>query len=198
MTQAPILVVPRAALPQAWLPELGAVALNEIDLVRWLNQAPLAWRPRAEVEPDPSYKQLIPYLLVDHRGRLATYRRAGTEDRLHGLWSVGIGGHIDRTDATSVPWDTIQQAALRELAEELPDLPQPAVLRFLGLINEDETPVGRVHLGLVFGVDAQTPEPPTAGEELRDLRWLDPAAAAALSLERWSRLACQLWQAVGR
>lgn len=198
MTWAPILVVPRSAIPQAWLPEQGTVALHEIELIRWLHQAPLAWRARAEVEPDPTYKQLIPYLLVDHRGRLATYNRAGAEARLHGLWSVGIGGHIDRIDATAAPWDTIQQAALRELTEELPGVSQPAALQFLGLINEDETPVGQVHLGLVFRITSDTPEPPTAGEELHDLHWRDPSAAEALPLERWSRLALKLWQEVGR
>src|SRR3954467_10445027 len=61
----------------------------------------LSFRPRAEVETDPSFKQLIPYVVLRCGGELFHYTRGsqGTEARLRALRSVGIGGHISRADA---------------------------------------------------------------------------------------------------
>ena len=55
-----------------------------------------SYRPRDEVEEDPSYKQLIPYCIFRHEGRVFHYARGakGGESRLHAKRSVGIGGHI--------------------------------------------------------------------------------------------------------
>src|SRR2546428_6002852 len=59
------------------------------------------FRPRAGVEEDASFKQIIPYLIVRHRGRLFLVQRSteGGETRLHGKYSIGVGGHINRGDA---------------------------------------------------------------------------------------------------
>src|SRR2546426_10356087 len=56
------------------------------------------FRPRASMEEDPSFKQIIPYLIVRHRGRLFLVQRSteGGETRLHGKYSIGVGGHINR------------------------------------------------------------------------------------------------------
>src|SRR5580704_15154326 len=66
-----------------------------------LTPAAFQFRPRSEVETDPGFKQLIPYVVLQHRDDLFRYRRgsAGTEKRLQALWSVGIGGHISEDDA---------------------------------------------------------------------------------------------------
>ena len=169
--------------------------IREAALRSWLDSAPVAWTPRAEAEDDPSRKQLIPYILVHHGGRLASYRRGGAETRLHGHWSVGIGGHIDQEDASEGPYATVLDSARRELAEEMPGLPSDAAMRLLGVINEDETAVGSVHWGLVFVAEAVSEEPPAGGEELYDLQCLDPGETEHLPLERWSGLALELWEA---
>ena len=65
-----------------------------------------SYRPRAEVEKDPGFKQLIPYVIFRHVDAAGTqtvfqYTR-GTgqgEGRLHSKRSVGIGGHISAVDA---------------------------------------------------------------------------------------------------
>ena len=61
----------------------------------------ISYRPRSEVEEDPSFKQLIPYVIFRHRdaqGRQTVFQYTrGTgqgEGRLHSKRSVGIGGHI--------------------------------------------------------------------------------------------------------
>ncbi len=183
-----ILVVARRAIPPAWLPGEGAVALPWEVLAAWLERAPWAWRPREAVEEDPAWKQPIPYVLLQAPdGRLAAYPRRGSEARLHGLWSVGLGGHVERADG-GTPLSAIRACARRELREEAGLALAPS---FLGCINEERTAVGAVHWGLVFVAQAD-PAWLRAGEELAGLCWVHPEDARALGLERWSLLALSL------
>ena len=107
------------------------------------------YRPRTAAETDPTWKQIIPYLLLRDRGRLFLMRRtqAGGDTRLHDLWSIGIGGHLDPGDGD------VRSGLLREFAEELEADWEPEP-RVIGLLNDDSTPVGQVHLGVVFVAEA--------------------------------------------
>ncbi len=190
-----ILVVDRTLLPPAWLALRTALPLSEVRLRQCLDRAAPAWRSRAEVETDPACKQPIPYAIVaDAGGRLAVYPRQGSEQRLHGLWSAGVGGHVnpgDQDGAENIA-ATLKNGLRRELAEEFARPPEPGPARLLGVINEEESAVGRVHLGIVFLVEVEDAVDLVAGAELAGLRWLDPGAAAAMNLELWSRLALSL------
>ncbi len=193
-----VLCSPTASLPPAWLPRSGVVPLTESVLLATLAHTPPVWLPRSIAETDPSHKQWIPYGLVrEPSGRWACYRRRGTESRLHGIRSLGIGGHINPIDAppadpTGSPWRSLfWNGFLRELAEELPAA-VPGQSHFLGLIHEDLSPVGRVHLGVVFLHLTTTLIPMDPGE-LAPLEWIqDPASPDLGDLELWSRLALQL------
>jgi predicted NUDIX family phosphoesterase len=158
--------------------------------------------PRSHAEHNPQYKQWIPYvLLLDPQQKIAVYARQGTETRLHGLWSLGIGGHINPCDAAAdcqpFSWaQTIRNCLRRELAEEYPAACRGRTT-FLGLIHENQTSVGLVHLGLVFLHQlSHRPGPP--GPELGNLQWLAPELIGRDSLwplekfEIWSQLALQL------
>jgi predicted NUDIX family phosphoesterase len=142
-------------------------------------------RPRAEAEDDHTWKQVIPYLLLRDRGRIFLMRRtrAGGDARLHERWSIGVGGHLGDSDAS------VEAGLLREFREELTAdwLPEP---RLLGLLNDDRTPVGQVHLGVVYEAEAHG-RPATVREtlklsgafvELADVR------AGYEHLETWSQL----------
>ncbi|MBM3883900.1 MAG: phosphoesterase [Verrucomicrobia bacterium] len=193
-----------ADLPPAWVPTAGWIQLSEAALLEVLATLPLYWQPRDRAEQDPSFKQWIPYLLLrDSQGRLAAYPRQGSEARLHGLWSLGIGGHINPLDGETmsgqdlrVAWQTALWSGLRrELAEEFPDA-AAGPTQFLGLIHEDRTHVGQVHLGAVF---LHQPEATGArpGRELAGLQWLTchRIGTEPWPLDRfelWSRLALQL------
>lgn len=117
---------------------------------------------RAPVESDPSRKQLIPYALVMRGDSVFLFRRTkgGGEKRLHGLRSIGVGGHVNPVDGP-VPSDALtlmgetllERALMRELHEELV-LPGVVSARFVGLLNDDSTAVGSVHLGVVAVVEA--------------------------------------------
>lgn len=114
-----------------------------------LDPSAFSFRPRYEVETDPSFKQLIPYIVLKCGESVFHYRRgsSGTEKRLEALRSIGIGGHISEADAAGGD-DPYQTGMMRELTEEV-ELGCGFRERCVGFINDDRTPVGSVHLGVV-------------------------------------------------
>ena len=115
---------------------------------------------RDDAEEDPSHKQIIPYALFHCRGRFLHYVRGGKsgEKRLADKGSLGIGGHINSDDAAqaSVEKDTYLTRVEREMNEELL-LRTPYRQRIAALINDDSSPVGQVHIGVVhlFDLDSE-------------------------------------------
>uniref|UniRef100_A0A831ZU84 Phosphoesterase n=1 Tax=Desulfacinum infernum TaxID=35837 RepID=A0A831ZU84_9BACT len=192
-----VLCVSRRALPAAWLGQRTAIPLSYQHCLEILTAAAYCYKPRRQAERDPRFKQLIPYVVaVDPRGpRVGCYRRKGSETRLHGLESVGMGGHVTRDDAADAHdglASVLARGIQRELTEEFLALPEPLALRFQGIINEEETEVGEVHLGLVFRLEVSRPEAVRVGAELHDFQWLTLAQAMRRPLELWSRLAIKL------
>lgn len=119
----------------------------------------LAVRERGPAEEDPSFKQLIPYVVFVSGGQVFRYVRGkrGTEARLHELHSVGVGGHI-RADDISLFEDTYRAGMRREVSEEVA-LPEGEEAHpVVGMINDDSTPVGRVHFGVVHLCALARPE----------------------------------------
>src|SRR5437773_5079951 len=105
---------------------------------------------RSDAEQDKRYKQLIPYVLIICHGKILRYRRGrgGQETRLHGLYSVGIGGHIAEEDHELFSSGLgYQEGMRRELMEEvaIEEVKEAAV----AVINDDSTEVGYVHFGVV-------------------------------------------------
>jgi predicted NUDIX family phosphoesterase len=151
-----------------------------------------AFRPRGEVEDDPSWKQIIPYLLLRDGERIFLMKRtrAGADARLHDLYSIGVGGHVNPEDGDALG------GLRREWAEEL-DAGFTPEFRPLGLLNDDDTAVGAVHLGLVFSADAEGR--PVNVRETHKLsgQFATPDALAAVTdrMETWSSL---LWEFLQR
>lgn len=106
--------------------------------------------PRDKVEEDPRLKQVIPYAVVVREGQVFCFQRTnqGGERRLFGKRSVGVGGHVNPPDGD----DVVRHALRRELEEEL-RLPAGWTAELRGLLNDDSTAVGSVHLGVVAVVD---------------------------------------------
>ena len=155
-----VLVVPTQVLN-----ELGYFQGFTPDIDRYLNRLfstdHTSYRPRSEMEENPDFKQLIPYVIFRHTdpgGRISLFcytRGTGQgEQRLHRKRSIGIGGHISTEDAGQT--DPYDQGMRRELEEEVwIDTPYRAAC--VGLINDDQTEVGRVHLGVVHVFDVDQP-----------------------------------------
>jgi predicted NUDIX family phosphoesterase len=139
----------------------GFCAETEKYLTTLLDQSNTQYLPRGDMEEDPSFKQLIPYCIfrfVDESGveHVFQYTRGsgGGETRLRAKKSVGIGGHISTLDASDdSPYD---EGMRRELDEEI-GIETEYTQKLVGLINDDETEVGKVHLGIVHLFDVQKP-----------------------------------------
>jgi predicted NUDIX family phosphoesterase len=158
MIDEEVLVVPTAAV----FDELGGgVAWHGIKPAGEAGEAELAelirqrgeFRPRSAMEIDPSWKQVIPYPILRDGPRWFLMRRtrAGGDARLHDRFSIGVGGHVNPADG-GLDGD-LSGALAREWTEELAIDFVPS-FRFVGLLNDDTTSVGQVHLGLVFQCDA--------------------------------------------
>jgi predicted NUDIX family phosphoesterase len=137
------------------------------------------------VESDPSFKQAIPYLLLRDGERIFLMRRtrAGGDERLHDRYTIGIGGHVNPGDRDIVG------GLRREWREEMAADFEPE-FRPVGMLNDDENPVGAVHLGFVFSADADGR--PVEIRERHKLEGafasIDEVAAVADRLETWSAL----------
>lgn len=147
------------------------------------------FKPRGEVENDPSFQQIIPYVVFRHGDRyLLTHRlRASSEKRLRKQYSLGVGGHINPGDLTA--GDPILDGLKREWQEEVVYAGKFDA-RLIGFLNEDSSPVSKVHLGVVFLVDGDTPDiriretDKLAGELLT----LDEMRMYYLAMESWSQI----------
>jgi predicted NUDIX family phosphoesterase len=144
-----------------------------------------------DLERDPAWKQLIPYAVLWHSGRVLAYRRRpkGGDPRLRSRASVGVGGHINPGDVFpgSDSLDPLVRCLRRELREELGI--EPAGGRFVGLLDDAADDVGSVHLGVVFGVELASPE--VQPREVDPLGWFEPARLRddpELEWEGWSRI----------
>ncbi len=122
-----------------------------------LDPKVLRYRPRSEMETDPSFKQIIPYVVLHYQGQVFHYTRGkrATESRLQSLRSIGVGGHISADDSNLFD-SPYREAMFREVAEEV-CLETKYTERCVGLINDDTTPVGQVHLGIVHVFDLEEP-----------------------------------------
>tara|TARA_R110002095_G_scaffold166683_2_gene144618 strand:- start:1237 stop:1848 length:612 start_codon:yes stop_codon:yes gene_type:complete len=118
----------------------------------------ISFRPRDTVEEDPSFKQLIPYCIFRHEGKIFYYTRGskGGEQRLHSKRSIGIGGHISLEDEGKTG-STYREGMQREINEEVA-METKYTEQCAGLINDDETEVGKVHLGIVHIFDLELPK----------------------------------------
>ncbi len=188
-----VLVVPTELLQQLGYFQ-GFMPGADGYLETLLSPRHTSYRPRSEMEADPSFKQLIPYVIFSHRdaaGNLSVFcytRGTGQgERRLHSKRSVGIGGHISSDDAGgNKPY---AEGMRRELDEEV-IIKTPYTERCVGLINDDETEVGKVHLGVVHIFDVEKPEVAPREAEIMNARFrpVDELLQSLDGFESWSRI----------
>ena len=180
-----ILVVRRAhlfATQQAWH---GLKAVNFDDYLHIINHRK-EFQPRSIMETDPTYKQIIPYLIFTHDNHYFLMQRKSdaSESRLRNKLTLGIGGHIrqeDMQESSLIAW------AMREFNEEI-EYAGNLKVKPLGIINDDSNDVGKVHIGFALLLSGDSPEIKIRSElKSGELVSLDDCIAQKENMESWSQ-----------
>lgn len=187
-----VLVIPRSLFDS-----LGSFQGFQPEAERYLS-AILAnganfFMERPAAEADPTHKQLIPYSIFRFEGRYLSYTRGGSsgEKRLVAKRSIGIGGHINPVDQDQDQMGEVMyfNSIEREITEEL-QLGGAHTQRVIGLINDDSSEVGSVHLGVVHIFELGSGDVRSNEDAIQDLQFvtLDELLAQKDSLESWSQI----------
>lgn len=183
-----ILVVPRGQL-FVGPPVHGFTTAGAADYLARVRVHGI-FRRRGDMEEDPSMKQIIAYMIVRQMTRLFLFQRttAGGEARLHGKFSIGVGGHINRADVEGAA-DPVAAGLQRELEEEL-RIGGSWQARLVGVLNDETNAVGQVHFGLVHVVEAISSDITVRESDTLTGRLADAAEVRDLydRMETWSQL----------
>lgn len=181
-----VLVVKTASLGDI-VAENGLITGRETEVLELIASEGL-FLPRPTAEESPAYKQIIPYVAIVRGDEVFATRRLnkGGEARLHGLMSLGVGGHINEIDEAGGDW--LMNCLRREIEEEV-DIADFGTLTLRGLINDNANDVGSVHLGFFFTLTT------TGGVSVRETEKLEggftPLASLsdeAAGMETWSQI----------
>lgn len=147
---------------------------------------------RPEAEEDPSFQQIIPYVLIKHDYSLFSYKRGegSGESRLLGDRSVGIGGHISPVDVKASPFDTYLAAVGREVNEEV-DVLSSFTEDIVAIINDDSNSVGKVHIGIVHIWNVENPNVTSKEDQISEGEFISISKLMTDyydELETWSQI----------
>ena len=116
---------------------------------------------RRAAEEDFSVVQLVSVFVVHYNGTFLTHMRSARlpEQRLHGEYSMMLGGHLGIEDFAQLTLDLFAEDSLsdcsyilRELSEELVLNTDP-IVEPKGFLYDTSREVSKQHLGLVYFVD---------------------------------------------
>jgi predicted NUDIX family phosphoesterase len=183
--------------PRRLLDEIGSFQGLRTDIgpyvPRILEAQNTKYVPRSLAEHDPSLKQIIPYILIRRGHTLLHYVRGkgSGEKRLVSKGSIGIGGHINHRDEDlfRTGLDFYEEAVKREIHEELL-IDADLTTRVVALINDDSTPVGQVHFGVVHVCELGDRHVSRGEPCITELRFLtlDELTDRRDAMETWSQL----------
>jgi predicted NUDIX family phosphoesterase len=188
-----VLVIKREVLEQ-----IGTFHGLMFDVERYLEKifasGVCTFMNRSQAEKDPSFKQLIPYVIMSYDGKYLNYirgKRAG-ETRLVSKRSIGIGGHINPIDWTLFSAEaqkTYLEAVQREIAEEV-SVETTYSNNIVALLNDDSNEVGQVHLGVVHLWQLDEPKVERREQMITQMSFMSPAELNEVkdSMETWSQL----------
>jgi predicted NUDIX family phosphoesterase len=178
-----VMVVAREDIA-AFLVERGLVRERADEVLDAINERHF-FIDRPTAETSPQYKQIIPYVVIRHGDAFYLLQRTPrqTEARLHHKLSIGVGGHINPD--TPELLDGLQ----KELEEEV-DVGGDYDLSFVGILNDDSTEVGSVHLGAVFVLDTHDGNVQVRETEKMTGRWAarEELARVRDQMESWSEI----------
>jgi predicted NUDIX family phosphoesterase len=149
--------------------------------------------PRSAAETDPAFKQIIPYVLLVHEGKVLHYVRGkkSGEQRLVSKGSIGIGGHMTEQDEGffALDEDAYMEGVRREISEEL-KIGTTYRNRVVALLSDDSNEVGQVHLGVVHVFELAEPNVEKNEAMITNLAFLsvEELSERRDALESWSQI----------
>jgi predicted NUDIX family phosphoesterase len=162
------------------------------------------FRQRSELEEDPSYKQVIPYAIISNNEpersgvrqsqSFCLFKRTSgqTEKRLHNKFSLGVGGHMNPGDSRESNDQYLINELKRELFEEVKLLNGCLIedIEFIGFINDDTIPVGRVHIGLLYNIHVSDKNVVINETDRMTANWIDKPDLAEFyeGMETWTKI----------
>lgn len=152
---------------------------------------------RSDLEDDPTRKQIIPYIIIEAKGKILYYLRSKNhgEGRLASKGSIGIGGHVSDIDVLACHQKNLsireiyKAGAAREADEEL-IIDTPFEDNVVAVLNDDSDHVGQVHFGIVHLRRLKEPRVQKKDDEIAELTFLslDELESQRNILENWSKI----------
>jgi predicted NUDIX family phosphoesterase len=154
-----ILVVPTEKLYPTGIKE-GFFEIEEKNFLDLVKKNHLYMR-RGDAETDEKFQQIVAQIILKVGGKIFIHRvpQSGSESRLHDMWPIFLGGHINNTDIN------IQHAVIREFNEEIKYKGKIKTKKFWGLVKLNDNPVNKVHVGMVWIFEGDTEEIEETGDE---------------------------------
>jgi len=152
------------------------------------------FRKRSELEEDPSFKQIIPYAIISNKESFCLFKRTSrqTERRLHNKFSLGVGGHMNPSNSEGPKEQYLINELKRELFEEVKLLNACLIedIEFIGFINDDTIPVGRVHIGLLYDIHISNKDVVINEPDKMTAEWIDKPDLAEFyeGMETWTKI----------
>ena len=79
------------------------------------------FKRRGDVETDPSFQQIIPYMVFSFENKFFAYKylqKAGEQRLVNNNYQLGVGGHINKEDINGNA-DILETGMMREWEEEV-------------------------------------------------------------------------------
>lgn len=145
------------------------------------------------LEDDPSHKQIIPYAVICCGNEVYLFHRTKkqTETRLHNLYSLGVGGHMNPYgDKIDIAY--MRHELEREMKEEVllhEDCRVESVVP-VGFINDDTNEVGKVHLGVLYHINLSNTSIEINEKEKMTGQWVKKSDLKDYypQMESWSKI----------
>jgi predicted NUDIX family phosphoesterase len=166
---------------------------GNIDVLKRIVQDGLFHR-RNDLEEDPAFKQIIPYAIISNKESFYLFKRTSrqTEKRLHNKFSLGVGGHMNPENSMGSKEQYLIDELKREFYEEVRLLNGCLIedIEFIGFINDDTIPVGRVHIGLLYNIHVSNKEVYINETDKMTADWTDKSNLAEFyeGMETWSKI----------
>ncbi len=178
--------------PASLLQDIGPFQGINLDLDKYFEVIEKEHRflKRADVEEDTNFKQLIPYVIMQYKKKILSYRRGQllSEKRLLHNYSIGIGGHISVNDPNLFT-TRYEEGMIREVQEEI-YIDTEYESKAIALLNDDTNEVGRVHFGIIHVFSLAEPKIRKREKSINELRFvtLQEIKRNFLKYENWSKI----------